>query len=189
MISEEELNRHIRGCALNKRESQKKIYETFFGFGMAICNNYTKRNEDSVEVLNDSFLKIFKEIHRFEPAYDNGINSFKGWLRKIIIYTAIDHGRKYNKHYFNGDSDKSLTNLPVKEENAVDAISYHEIIYATRKLSPAYRSVLNLFIVHGFSHEEIAKLLGITAGTSKSNLSKARHRFKQILEKDFQLYR
>jgi RNA polymerase sigma factor (sigma-70 family) len=184
LISAEELNLHIRGCTLNNRESQKKIYNSFYSYGMAICDRYTKRKEDSIEIFNDSFLKIFKEIHRYKPSYADELNSFKGWLRKIMIYTAIDHCRKYNKHYFTAELDTSLSYFPVEEENAFDMISYDEIIGAIRELSPAYRTVLNLFIIDGFSHEEIANQLGISVGTSKSNLSKARQQLQKILKKD-----
>ena len=187
LISAEELNLHIRGCTLNNRESQKKIYNSFYSYGMAICDRYTKRKEDSIEIFNDSFLKIFKEIHRYKPSYADEVNSFKGWLRKIMIYTAIDHCRKYNKHYFTAELDTSLTYLPVEEENAFDMISYDEIIRAIRELSPAYRTVINLFIIDGFSHEEIAGQLGIAVGTSKSNLSKARQQLQKILKNDNQI--
>lgn len=184
LISSEELNLHIRGCTLNNRESQKKIYNSFFSYGMAICDRYTKRKEDAMEIFNDSFLKVFKEIHRYKPAYADEMNSFKGWIRKIIIYTAIDHCRKYNKHNYNADLDASMISLPIEEENAFDMISHDEIIYAIRELSPAYRTVLNLFIIDGFSHEEIAGQLGISIGTSKSNLFKARQQLQKILKND-----
>jgi RNA polymerase sigma factor (sigma-70 family) len=184
LITAEELNLHIRGCTLNNRESQKKIYNSFYSYGMAICDRYTKRKEDSIEIFNDSFLKIFKEIHRYKPSYADEVNSFKGWLRKIMIYTAIDHCRKYNKHYFTAELETSLTYFPVEEENAFDMISYDEIIQAIRELSPAYRTVLNLFIIDGFSHEEISNQLGISIGTSKSNLSKARQQLQKILKND-----
>jgi len=184
LISAEELNLHIRGCTLNNRESQKKIYNSFYSYGMSICDRYTKRKEDSIEIFNDSFLKIFKEIHRYKPSYADEVNSFKGWVRKIMIYTAIDHCRKYNKHYFTAELDTSLNYFPAEEENAFDMISYDEIIRAIRELSPAYRTVLNLFIIDGFSHEEIANQLGISVGTSKSNLSKARQQLQKILKKD-----
>ena len=184
LISSEELNLHIRGCTLNNRESQKKIYNSFFSYGMAICDRYTKRKEDAMEIFNDSFLKVFKEINRYKPAYADEMNSFKGWIRKIIIYTAIDHCRKYNKHNYNADLDASMISLPIEKENAFDMISYDEIIYAIRELSPAYRTVLNLFIIDGFSHEEIAEQLGISIGTSKSNLFKARQQLQKILKND-----
>ena len=122
---------------------------------MAICDRYAKRKEDSIEIFNDGFLKIFKEIHRYKPSYADEMNSFKGWIRKILIYTAIDHCRKYNKHYFSAEMETSMIYLPVEEENAFDIISYDEIIRAIQDLSPAYRPVLNLFTIDGFSPQKI----------------------------------
>ena len=187
LISAEDLNLLIRGCILNERESQKKLYNSFYSYGISICDRYTRLKEDSIEIFNDSFLKIFKEIHRYTPSYADEINSFKGWIRKIIIYTAIDHNRKHNKHNFNSELDKSIVYLPVNEANVFDMISYDEIIQAIRELSPAYRTVVNLFIIDGFSHEEIAAKLDIAVGTSKSNLFKARQQLQKILKKDNQI--
>ena len=181
MLSADELSAHIRGCALNQRESQKKLYNSFFGYAMSICDRYTNRDEDAVEILNDGFLKIFKEVHHYKPAYADVISSFKGWLRKIMVYTAIDHYRKNYKHREVAELDAALLHIPVNTETASDKMSYDEIIRFIQHLSPAYRTVLNLFIVEGFSHEEIAHQLDISIGTSKSNLSKARKQLQKIL--------
>ena len=181
MLSADELNLFIRGCALNERESQKKIYNAFYGYAMAICDCYANNEDDAVEILNDGFLKIFKEIHRYKPAYTNEINSFKGWLRKIMVYTAIDHFRKNKKHRLVGELDITTVQTSAQEENGLDKLSYDEIIRFIQNLSPGYRIVLNLFIEEGFSHEEIADQLGISIGTSKSNLAKARKQLQKIL--------
>jgi RNA polymerase sigma-70 factor (ECF subfamily) len=148
---------------------------------MSICDRYTSREEDASEILNDGFLKIFKEIHHFKPAYTDVVSSFKGWLRKIMVYTAIDHFRKNNKHQNISELDTAIIHLPAENETAVDKISYDEIIRFIQDLSPAYRTVLNLFVVEGFSHEEISRQLGISVGTSKSNLAKARKQLQKIL--------
>lgn len=182
LLSASELKQLIRGCTLNQRESQKKIYNSFYSYGMAICDRYVKRREDAIEIFNDSFLKIFKEIHRFTPSYSDEGNSFKGWIRQIIVHTAIDHCRKNNKHYFKTEIEKSLIYIPENGGNALDRISYDEIIRAIQDLSPAYRTVLNLFIIDGFSHEEISDKLGISIGTSKSNLFKARQQLQKLLK-------
>ncbi len=180
MLSAEELTEHIRGCSLNNRDSQKKIFGSFYGYAMAICTRYTNRQEDAVEILNDGFLKIFMEMHRFKPAYADVMSSFKGWLAKIMVYTAIDHNRKYHKQEMMTFLNGKIVDMPSLYENAIDKISYDEIIRAVQNLSPAYRTVFNLFVIEGFSHEEIGKKLGISSGTSKSNLSKA----KRHLQKD-----
>ena len=181
LLSADELNLFIRGCALNERESQKKIYNAFYGYAMAICDCYANNEDDAVEILNDGFLKIVKEIHRYKPAYTNEINSFKGWLRKIMVYTAIDHFRKNKKHRLVGELDITTVQTSAQEENGLDKLSYDEIIRFIQNLSPGYRIVLNLFIVEGFSHEEIADQLGISIGTTKSNLAKARKQLQKIL--------
>ena len=184
MLSSNELSEHIRGCALNQRESQKKIYDSFFNYGMTICDRYAKRREDAIEIFNDSFLKVFKDIYKFKPAYADEGNSFKGWVRQIIIHTAIDHIRKNNKHYFTSEIEESLIYIQESSGNALDMISYDEIIRSIQDLSPAYRTVLNLFIIDGFSHEEIAEKLNISIGTSKSNLFKAKKQLQKILENE-----
>ena len=181
MLSEQELEIHIRGCALNKRESQKKIYSSFYGYAMSICHRYTNHEEDATEILNDGFLKVFVEIYRFKPAYTDTINSFKGWVRKIMIYTAIDHFRKNIKHRMTTELNETYMHLPDGDEDALSKISHEEIINAIKFLTPGYRTVLNLFIIEGFSHDEIAKELGISVGTSKSNLAKARKQLQKIL--------
>jgi RNA polymerase sigma factor (sigma-70 family) len=181
LLTAEELQIHIRGCALNDRESQKKIYSSFYGYAMSICHRYTNHEEDAVEILHYGFLKVFIEIYRFKPAYTDAVSSFKGWVRKIMIYTAIDHFRKNQKHQVLTELNETYMHAPDTHEDAVDKISYDEILAAIRYLTPGYRTVLNLFIIEGFSHEEIAKELGISVGTSKSNLAKARKQLQKIL--------
>ena len=186
LLSAEELTYHLGACALNKRESQKIIYNSFYGYAMAVCDRYTSNEEDAVEILNDGFLKVFKEVHHYSPAYADVVSSFKGWLRKIMVYTAIDHFRKFNKHRFVMDLDQVVIQVPSRGEDAIDKISYDEIINGIQELSPGYRTVLNLFIIEGLSHDEIAEQLGISTGTSKSNLSKARRQLQKILFKQNQ---
>jgi len=181
LLSAEELSMHIEKCALNNRESQKKIYSSFYGYAMAVCDRYTNNQDDAVEILNDGFMKIFKEIHRYKPAYADVVSSFKGWLRKIMVYTAIDHFRKNHKHQFTTDLNNGIVQVASGGEDALDRISYEEIIRSIQDLTPGYRTVFNLFIIEGFTHEEISERLGISIGTSKSNLAKARRQLQKIL--------
>jgi RNA polymerase sigma-70 factor (ECF subfamily) len=181
LLSADELTMHLERCAMNNRESQKKIYSSFYGYAMAVCDRYTHNQEDAVEILNDGFLKVFKEVHRYKPAYSDVVSSFKGWLRKIMVYTAIDHFRKNQKHQFTTDIDNGVIQVSSGGEDALDRISYEEIIRSIQELTPGYRTVLNLFIIEGLSHEEISDQLGISVGTSKSNLAKARRQLQKIL--------
>jgi RNA polymerase sigma factor (sigma-70 family) len=186
LLSADELTFHIRACTLNNRESQKKIYSSFYGYAMAICDRYANNQEDAVEIINDGFLKIFREIHHYQPAYSDVVSSFKGWLRKIMIYTAIDHFRKYHKHQMVTDLDTVVYQVPAHTIDALDRISHEEIIRSVQQLSPGYRAVFNLFVIDDLSHEEISKELGISVGTSKSNLAKARKQLQKILFKQQQ---
>lgn len=181
MLSTEELILHIKGCSLNNRISQKKIFSSFYGYAMSVCSRYTNHQEDAAEILNDGFLKIFKEIHHFTPAYADVVSSFKGWLRKIMVYTAIDHNRKFNNYELATTFSGKIIETPDIDETVLDKISYDEIIKTIRNLSPAYRTILNLYIIEGFSHSEISEKLGIAVGTSKSNLSKAKVQLQKML--------
>ena len=180
-LSGEELKLTIQGCVLNDRLSQKKIYTSFYNYAMSICSIYTNSYEDSVEILNDGFLKIFKEIYRYQPSYADHILSFKGWLRKIMLYTSIDHFRKNKKHRFIKELDSEVIQLSAADEDALDRISHNEILRSMQKLTPGYRIIFNLFIIENFSHEEISKRLGISIGTSKSNLARGRKQLQKIL--------
>jgi RNA polymerase sigma-70 factor (ECF subfamily) len=172
---------HIENCAKNNRESQEKIYSSFYGYAMAVCDRYTNNYDDAVEIINDGFLKIFKEIHRYKPAYTDVIGSFKGWIGKIMVYTSIDHFRRNNKYRGTKELDSGVIRLPAGGEDALDKISYEEIIKSIREITPGYRTVFNLFIIEGFTHEQIAGQLGISIGASKSNLAKARRQLQKIL--------
>lgn len=180
-LSPEELTMHIRRCSLNDRDSQKKIYTTFYSFSMAICRRYVTNCEEAIEILNDGFLKIFKDIHRYQPAYADVVGSFREWIRKTMEYSAIDHFRRDQKYRFNSGTNDGAIHLPDISENVLDKISYQEILDSMGKLTPVYRTVLNLFIIEGWTHQEIAAELGISVGTSKSNLSKARIQLQKIL--------
>jgi RNA polymerase sigma factor (sigma-70 family) len=181
LLTAEELQIHIRGCSLNSRESQKKLYSSFYGYAMSICNRYASQEEDAIEIINDGFLKVFVEIYRFKPAYTDTVSSFKGWLRKIMIYTAIDHFRKNHRQKMVSELNESYLHVPAQQEDALDKISHEEILRAIKYLTPGYKTVFNLFVIEGFSHDEIAKELDISIGTSKSNLAKARKQLQKIL--------
>lgn len=191
LLSAEELTHHVEACGHNSRESQKVIYSSFYGYAMAICDRYAGTQDDAIEILNDGFLKVFREIHHYKPAYTDVVSSFKGWLRKIMVYTSIDHFRKNQKHRMMTQLDNVVYQVPSVHDDALDKISYEEIIRSVQCLSPGYRTVFNLFVIEGWSHDEIAEHLGISSGTSKSNLSKARRQLQKILYKqnDIQIAR
>ena len=181
----------LKGCRENDRSSQKELYYILRGFAMKICYRYTNHGEDSQEIMNEVFVKLYKKLDQFDEfRQEDSLLSLKGWFKRILVNTCIDHYRKnrssVNGYILNEESDR----LPDHSENGLDVLSYKEIIYAIKLLSPAYRTVFNLFVIEGLSHEEISKKLGISVGASKSNLSKARDNLRKLLlsKSHFNLY-
>ena len=192
MLSENaKITELLAGCRQNDRNCQKELYYLLRGFAMKICIRYTNNFEESEEVMNEAFIKLYKHIQQFdETRHADLLISLKGWFKRILINSCIDHYRKHkssiNGHMLTAESEV----LPDHGENGLDVLSYKEIIVAIRFLSPGYRAVFNLFVIEGLSHEEIAKKLGISVGASKSNLSKARDNLRKLLlqHSHFNLY-
>jgi RNA polymerase sigma factor (sigma-70 family) len=168
-----------------ERASQKKLYQLYYGYAMSICLRYSRTKEEAVEILNDGFLKVFTKIGKYDPS-----RSFKGWLRRILINTAVDAYRQNHKHYY--AEDISVLEHEVVEGTVLDQMNYEALTQMIQQLSPAYRTVFNLYVIDGFTHEEIAGQLHISVGTSKSNLSKARanlqSRIKKIIPDEYWKY-
>jgi len=140
--------------------------------------------EECEEIVNEGFVKLFKNVHQFdETRQEDTLLSLKGWFKRILINTCIDHYRKSNSsvngHVLTNHESETIAD---QGETGIDMLSYKEIIEAIRLLSPAYRAVFNLFVIEGLSHEEISQTLGISVGASKSNLSKARDNLRKLLQ-------
>lgn len=174
----------IQGCLKHQRESQKQFYTLFYGYGMSICLRYARNQRDAKEVVNDGFLKIFNELSYFKPRYEDITGSLKGWIRQIMIHTAIDHFRKNYKHQFYSEVEAAVFQIEDRSESSIDKMSYDEIINKVQQLSPIYRTVFNLYVIDGYKHEEIAKRLNISVGTSKSNLAKARMNIQKMFQQE-----
>lgn len=166
----------LKGCLKNDRKSQKMLYRHFFGYAMSICIRYTRNENEALEVLNDAFMKVFINLKNFDRS-----RSFKSWFRRILINASIDHLKKEMKHrHLERIAEYELTN----QEPAGDhQIQHDELISLVQRLTPAYRSVFNLYVMDGYNHQEIAEMLGISEGTSKSNLAKARMNLREMLKK------
>lgn len=172
----------LEGCRRNDRGSQKELYYLLRGFAMKICYRYTNTQEESEEIMNEGFVKLYKNIHQFdETRQEDTLLSLKGWFKRILVNTCIDHYRKANASVNGHVLSHESETIPDHSETGIDILSYKEIMEAVRLLSPGYRAVFNLFVIEGMSHEEIAKILGISVGASKSNLSKARDNLRKLL--------
>lgn len=150
----------------------------FYAYGMSITLRYADSHDQAAVILNDAFMKVFDNLGKYDINRD-----FKPWLRKIIVNTAINHFHKNKKNWTWSDLDEAREEMAEKE-TIISGISYKEIIEMVQELSPAYRTVFNLHVIEGFKHSEIAEMLGISEGTSKSNLAKAKKNLRVILEKN-----
>ncbi|MCR9288017.1 MAG: RNA polymerase sigma factor [Bacteroidetes bacterium] len=166
----------INACRKNDRESQQALYRHFYNYGMTICMRYAGTREEAKEILNDGFVKVFLKIDRYSPNL-----SFKGWLNKILVNTAIDHFRKFQNEPQTVDLIHAQ-HYEVESEALLN-LSVEAIFDLINKLPPAYRMAFNLYAVEGYKHSEIAEKLGISVGTSKSNLAKAKMKLKSMITK------
>jgi RNA polymerase sigma-70 factor (ECF subfamily) len=177
----------FKNCLKDDRISQRWLYETYFGYALKIAFRHTDSFEDASIVTNDSFVKAFRSLKSFEIDTNEIALElrFRGWLRRIVINTSIDKFRKNNKQlaYENIDDGNRWNEAFVPEE-ADSKLLYKELISYLKQLSPAYQKVFNLYVIDGYNHAEIAELLSISVGTSKSNLARAR----QILQKNLAVF-
>lgn len=173
-IEERALHKLLDSCQKGNRHSQDRLYREFYGYSMGICLRFSRTREEAIEIVNDGYIKIFNKLDK----YSRGL-SFKGWLRKVMINSAIDYYRRNEKHY--SMLDISYANYEIQSETALDRLSESEIIAAIQLLPPSYRMVFNLFVIEGYKHEEISMKLGISVGTSKSNLAIARSKLQKII--------
>ncbi len=167
----------IEKCMNGERLAQKKLYTDHYSFAMAICQRYCKTKDEALEVLNDGFLKVFKNLHKY-----NTSQSFRNWLKRILINASIDFYRSQKKHYFHQDIDTAIS-ISDHQESAVQKLNADELIHVINTLPETFRINFNLFAIDGFSHLEIAKLMNISEGTSKSNVSRAREMLRKKLAK------
>jgi RNA polymerase sigma factor (sigma-70 family) len=177
----------IKGCMENHPKHQKVLYEQFFGYCLKVVFRYVYRYETAIDIVNDGFVKIFRSIDKFtvtDP--ENLTQQFMGWIRTIMVHVAIDHLRKNNFLPEIGSLSDAAWALEDKSQPSDKDLLYKELILQIKKLSPAYRAVFNLYVIDGFTHQEIAVKLGISVGASKSNLSKARVILQSIIKQNDQ---
>ena len=173
-MGEDELHHLIRGCIKQDRKCQKMLYKTFYGFAMGICLRYANDRDSAAEVMNQGFFKVFTHIESFDLT-----RPFKAWLGKIMTNASIDFYRANLKMAYTEDLEaaENMSDGELPDTN----LNYNDLLAMVQTLPPAYRTVFNLFAIEGYSHEEIGEMLHINAGTSKSNLHKARQKLKQMI--------
>lgn len=164
----------ITACIRKERWAQKILYEEHYPKMMGVCLRYAGSQDEALDILHEGFIKVFKNLHRYEPG-----TSLNSWIRRIMVNTAIDYYRKMVRR--RTEDIETAYDVSAGDADALSQITEQEILQVIQELSPAYRAVFNLYIIEGYSHKEIADLLKITESTSRSNLVKARLKLQEAL--------
>ena len=161
----------IEGCIRGDRRFQQELYSRFAPKMYGVCLRYAGNAEEAEDILQEGFIKVFRKISSYR-----GEGSFEGWIRRIFVNTAIEHFRK--KTYLQPITEYEEATIEGKYLSVLDNLAEKDIIRLVQQLSPGYRTVFNMYVIEGYTHKQIADQLGISEGTSKSQLSRA----KQILQ-------
>ena len=168
----------IKGCIAGSSKAQQALYNLFADDMFGVCLYYSPDRSEAEDTLHEGFLKVFNNIGSLK-----GEGSLKGWIRRIMVNTALEKFRKKSPLYVL-DNDGYETSGDIDRENIISNISADDLITLIHDLSPQYRMVFNLYALEGYSHKEIAEMMKISEGTSKSNLARAR----AILQKKVKQY-
>jgi RNA polymerase sigma-70 factor (ECF subfamily) len=184
---QKELKAIVEACLRGERRAQERLFQTYYGKMLGVCMRYLSDRDSAQEILQISFLKVFDKLEFFDFT-----GSLEGWIRRIVTNTAIDHLRKAKKDPFLSDQDNdfvagSADPMVEAEHTELLELKGQVAIEAIGKLSPAYRAVFNLYVIEEHTHKEIAEILGISEGTSKSNLAKAKMNLQRLLKEQFLL--
>jgi len=157
----------IEGCKKGKSRYQEELYRLLAPRMYGLCLKYSNDKDDAKDIMQDGFIKVFQKIDQYSTK-----GSFEGWVRRIMINTALE---KYRSQVSMYPLDERM---PISDEGTnstvIDELSAEELLAVIRELTPKYRMVFNLYAIEGYNHKEIGEMLGISEGTSKSNLSRAR---------------
>ena len=165
----------IKDCIKGKAKAQKMLYDNFSRKMFGVCLRYAKNREEAEDFLQEGFMKVFSNIKQY-----TGLGSFEGWMRKIIVNTSLENIRKNKSMLFIGIDDGSIED-DSDYDFFEDSHNVQHLLKIIQSLSDGYRTIFNLYVVEGYSHKEISEKLGISEGTSKSQLSRARQLLKTKL--------
>jgi len=179
-------NQIIKGCISGNHDSLGMLYQRYASVMLGICCRYCKTRTEAEDVLQEGFIKVFQKISTYK-----GKGSFEGWLRRIMINTAINHFKANSKHYYHEDIDL-VNNISIKSDEETltmeKEISQDELIQLIQELPAGYNMIFNLYVIDGLTHAEISNDLGISINTSKTQLMKARKWLRNKLSNKEKLY-
>jgi RNA polymerase sigma factor (sigma-70 family) len=168
----------VKGCINKDRLSQHKLYNKYAKSMMTVCYRYSKSLEEAEDTLNEGFMRVFDKISLFSAT-----GSLEGWIRKVIVNVAIEKFRRtHNPDISMVNVDDAKYAISNSREEIHSHLNAKELLKLVQKLSPVYQMVFNLYVFEDLSHKEISKQLGISEGTSKSNLHDAREWLKKNIE-------
>jgi len=178
------INEILTGCAGREPYCQRILYERYYGYALKLAFRYVYRYEVATDVVTDSFVKAFNSIHLFKMKdADAAEKLFMGWLKRIIVNTAIDELRKNRMAPEIGGIPDHIWDIADNSQDIEKILLFKDLIILIKELQPEYRTVFNMYVIDGYSHFEIAEILKIQIGTSKSRLSKARGILQKSLKK------
>lgn len=185
MENNTELRNIIEGCIKGKRKYQKQLFEKYYGKMTAVCLRYARDEDEAQDMVQNGFIKVFNKLDVY-----NYTGSFEGWVRRIMVNTAIDLIRKNKNNTYSIEEESSIP--AIEEENGIILeeemydlnVKANKAIEAISRLSSGYKMVFNLYVMEGYTHKEIAEYLGISEGTSKSNLAKAKQKLRALLSSE-----
>jgi RNA polymerase sigma-70 factor (ECF subfamily) len=166
----------ISGCIDGDRRMQEELYRRFSPRMYAVCLRYAGSAEEAEDILQEGFIKVFKKLNTFRKE-----GSFEGWIRRIFVNTAIEHFRR--KKYLQPVTEKEENTIEGSYLSVLDTLAERDIMELVQQLSPGYRTVFNMYVVEGYTHKEIGDMLGISEGTSKSQLSRAKVILQDMVKK------
>ena len=172
-MTEEQL---IDGCVAGKQSAQKLLYDTYSGKMMGVCMRYTSNYEEAQDVLQDALIKVFGKIHLYKKE-----GSFEGWIRRIVVNTALDHIRKNKKSRETVDAD-SVFYLLESNDFVLENLAAEDLLKILNTIPTGYKIVFNMYAIEGYSHKEIAEKMGFSVNTSKSQYSRAKAHLRNIIE-------
>jgi RNA polymerase sigma factor (sigma-70 family) len=167
----------LQGCLHNHPVAQRELYNRFSPKMLAVCYRFAHNREDAEDMLQESFIKVFSQIHTFQNK-----GAFEGWIRRIIVHTCINHLKK-NKRFNESVDIMNANGIQVREESIPSIVQAKQIVECIRLLPIGYRTVLNLYAIEGYSHKEIADMLDIEESTSRSQYTRAKQMLEDILLK------
>jgi RNA polymerase sigma-70 factor (ECF subfamily) len=187
MIPDEQI---IEGCLAGKRKSFNLLYKKYASVMLGVCMRYCKNRTEAEDILQDGFIKVFSQVHKFRKE-----GSFEGWIKRIMINAAIDNYQSSLRLSFIQDpgripEDQELTGITDEDEElpSVLNLSREHLMSMVQELPDGYRMVFNLYAIEGFSHRDIAAMLGISESTSKTQLLKARKALRKKIESVIENY-